>query len=159
MKLLQLSVLAAAAIASTATFALNCPTQLHQNAKGFWYSQQKPGWQSKITTPKKVRLSAKDFAGVVYSQKQDRLACVYKASNGSWVALVSNLFGAVQINKADKDDAGKASAWRFNQANSLYSCGQPNVKRLSKCNFEFKPKAKTQKKHVKANTKKSKHRS
>ena len=119
------------------TFAATCPTQFQQHQNGFWYSQQKPSWKSVIKTPKNITLSAKDFGGVVYSVKHSMLACIYKASNGNWIPLVSKPDKKIKIDLTAKDDNGKATAWRFNPKKKDFACGAPFVKNLKGCQFKL----------------------
>lgn len=115
-----------------------CPTNLKQDDNGYWYSTEKPGWYSRISTPKDVTLSAKNFGAVVFSPTRQRLACVYKASNNSWIALVSNLYADIEINKQTMDDTGNGPAWKWNVDHKDYSCGIPHTSDINKCSFRFK---------------------
>ncbi|MCH9644942.1 MAG: hypothetical protein K0U29_08475 [Gammaproteobacteria bacterium] len=118
-----------AGLISTASFAATCPTQLIQDHKGYWLSHEKPGWKSFRVTKHNVSVKVKNFAGAVYSQQRNRMACVYRASDGYFIALVSH-------KKAKIKPTGKN--WRFNKSHGDYACGQPKVKNISGCQFNLK---------------------
>lgn len=120
-----------------AVLAYTCPTNLKQNSEGYWYSQEKPGWKSHKPTDRDVTISATDFGGVVYSPTRHRLACVYKASDGKWVALVSAVHKNIVIDKQIKDSANNSAAWKFNQQYKDFACGQPSVTNIEGCPFTF----------------------
>ena len=128
---------------SSNVLANTCPTNLTQDEKGFWHSSEQPGWKSHIATPKDVTVDPKNFGGVVYSPKRQRLACVYRASNNKWIALVSDAHQGIKIDQNGKDDSGKAPAWVFSQKHSDYACGRPRVSDLSKCQFTFDDNSQT----------------
>ena len=114
-----------------------CPTKLARDSNGYWYSDSKPGWKSHKPMPEGVTLKAVNFGGVVYSPERHRIACVYKASNGKWVALVSNVHHGILIDKKAMDDSGEKPAWQFSKKHKDYACGQPNVTRIQGCPFEL----------------------
>ena len=58
---------------TSSAFAYTCPMNIKREQNGFWYSNEKPGWKSHKSTPPNVTLSAKDFGGVVYSPKRNRI--------------------------------------------------------------------------------------
>lgn len=124
------------ALAGTA-FGDSCPTDLKQNEKGYWYSDSKPGWKSHKTTGTDVTLSADHFGGVIYSPKRKRVACVYKASNGQWIALVSNVHHGIVIDKQALNDSGHGPAWQYNKKHDDYACGYPNVTHIDGCQFDL----------------------
>lgn len=124
---------------SFSALAATCPTNIQHNDKGYWYSKEQPGWKSVRASKDKLQIDAKDFAGIVYSPKQDRLACVYKTKKG-WIALVSNVFGSVKIDSSIKDDSGRSPAWRYDKKHKDYTCGMPYVNDISKCQFSFQIK-------------------
>jgi len=100
-------------------------------------NQVGPGWKSHIPTPTDVKIDSKNFGGVVYSPKRKRLACVYRASNNKWVALVSQLHHSIQIDEKTKDDSGTSPAWQFSKKHNDYACGRPRVTELDKCQFKL----------------------
>ena len=114
-----------------ATKPHSCPSNIEQNNKGYWVSNDPPEWKSHRPTTKDVTLSAKKFGGVVYSPKKKRLACVYKASNKKWVALLSSVYHPV-----NEDDL-IGSAWQYNQKHKDYVCGKPKHS-LKDCLFNIK---------------------
>lgn len=122
---------------SAAGFADTCPTELKQDSQGYWFSDVKPGWKSHKPTPDNVTLDANDFGGVVYSPKRNRMACVYKASDGKWVALVSNIHHGIVIDKKAVDDSGKEPAWQYSSKHEDYACGQPSVMNVQGCQFQL----------------------
>ena len=122
---------------SSTVVADTCPTKLERDHNGYWYSDAKPGWRSHKPTPEGVTLSAENFGGVVYSPERRRMACVYKASNGKWIALVSNIHHGILIDKKAMDDAGKNPAWQFSKQHQDYACGQPTVKNITGCQFQL----------------------
>ena len=121
----------------TSAIAATCPTQLTQDAEGYWKSDQTPGWRSHKPTPKNVTISPNDFGGVVYSPSKKRLACVYKGTDGKWVALVSNVSSKVKIDKHAPADVGGGSAWKYNKRHNDYACGKPTVTSIASCPFEL----------------------
>jgi len=122
---------------TVSAFAATCPTDLQRNHNGFWFSDTKPGWKSHRATKNGITVSSDNFGGVVYSPKRNRMACVYKASNGKWVALVSNMHQGINIDKAAADDKGKGPAWRYSSKHKDYACGRPTVTRISGCSFQL----------------------
>lgn len=122
---------------SSVVLADTCPTELKRDQNGIWYSKAKPGWKSHKAIPDGVTVSAKNFGGVVYSPKRHRLACVYKGSDGKWVALVSNVHHGIVIDKKAKDDAGTGPAWQYNKKYQDYACGQPKVTDIKSCQFQL----------------------
>lgn len=108
----------------------HCPTTITQDSKGFWTSNEAPGWKSTNGKPG-VTLSAKDFGGVVYSPEKKRIACVYKDSTGEWVVLLSSIDHVFE--KADL----KGSTWEFNDKYKDYECGTPKST-LKDCEFTVK---------------------
>lgn len=122
---------------SSTILSSTCPIELKRGQDGYWYSDEKPGWKSHKTTPDDVTVSPNDFGGVVYSPQRHRLACVYKASDGKWLALVSNAHHGVVIDKKATDDLGTNSAWVFSKKHRDYACGHPTVKNIKGCPFEL----------------------
>jgi len=122
---------------TASAFADTCPTDLKRNHSGYWYSDTKPGWKSHRTTKNGVLLSSDNFGGIVYSPRRKRLACVYKASNGKWIALVSNVHHGIVYDKRAMDSSGKGPAWKYNSKHKDYACGRPSVNRLSGCTFQL----------------------
>ena len=117
-------------------FAGHCPKNLHQDDKGYWTSNDQPGWKSHRPTSPTVTLEAKDFGGAVYSPLKKRIACVYKASDGKWVALLSSVYHP--FNQDDlKAQEGKNSPWEYNQQHKDWVCGTPKHK-LEDCQFDIK---------------------
>lgn len=139
--LLTSGIICSIALSSTA-LANTCPIELKRNHNGYWYSDTKPGWKSHRTTKVGVTLSADNFGGIVYSPKRHRMACVYKASNGKWIALVSNLHRGIVIDKSTMDNSGKKAAWKYSIKHKDYACGQPSVTKISKCSFQLEKKKK-----------------
>jgi hypothetical protein len=119
------------------SYALTCPKELLQDEQGHWYSYAKPGWKSPKPTPKGVSVKATDdsFGGVIYSPKHQRLACVYRASNGKWLAVVSDRDDKISVDKQAIDDTGKNPAWRFSDKYKDYACGRPYSKKIDTCKF------------------------
>ena len=115
-----------------------CPTKLTHKANGFLVSKARPGWKSHKKIPAGVTISAKNFGGVVYSPQRKRLACVYRASNKEWVALVSERNFGISIDKEAKDSSGKNAAWQFSKKHGDYACGRPAVKGIADCKFTVK---------------------
>lgn len=130
------SVAVGLALSGTA-LADTCPTSLQQDHNGYWYSKSKPGWKSHKTTPSGVTVTASNFGGVVYSPKRKRIACVYKASNGKWVALVSNVHHGIVINKKAMNDSQQGPAWQFSTKHKDYACGYPSVTHIKGCKFHL----------------------
>ncbi len=122
------SIPAAIACATTAV-AGQCPTALHQNSKGYWTSNDSPGWKSIKPTERSDTLAAKNFGGAVYSPAKKRIACVYKSKSGKWVALLSNL-----THPLNEDDLNM-KVWKHVQKHNVYVCGTPKYK-LKDCTFE-----------------------
>ena len=122
---------------TTSAFAETCPTKLQRDAKGFWSSDSKPGWKSHRATKEGITVETKKFGGVVYSPKRHRLACVFKASNGKWIALVSDVHKGIIINKDSLDVKDKAPAWKFSKKHQDYACGRPSVSKIERCSFKL----------------------
>ncbi|MCB1826806.1 MAG: hypothetical protein KDH94_00175 [Coxiellaceae bacterium] len=131
------SSVAAGLILSSTAFADTCPTDLKKDDDGYWYSDTKPGWKSHKTTPDGVTVSSSNFGGVVYSPSRNRMACVYKASDGKWVALVSNVHHGIVIDKKATDDSGNGPAWQFSTKHKDYACGHPTVTNIQGCQFQL----------------------
>ncbi len=127
---------------STSTFAANCPVNINQNTKGYWLSQDEPGWTSAETTPTHIKLLTEHFGGVVFSPKLARLACVYQTTAGQWRALVSNQHSGIHIDQNATDNKGN-KVWQWSNEHQDYSCGQPLVKSSSGCPFSISPSHKT----------------
>ena len=121
----------------TAAVADTCPTDLKRNHSGYWYSDTKPGWKSHRKIKHGVTVKSDDFGGIVYSPKRKRMACVYRASNGKWVALVSKVHHGITIDKNAKTDNGKKHAWKYSKKHKDYACGRPDVVRVSGCSFQL----------------------
>lgn len=117
--------------------AATCPKEVHQDDEGYWYSKQSPGWRSFNKTAKGVTLNVDYFGGVVYSPRHRRMACVFKTSDGRWLALVSQQRNDFRIDKQAMDDSGTQAAWQWNQQHRDYSCGRPTVTDPKNCPFEF----------------------
>jgi hypothetical protein len=111
-------------------FADTCPTNISQDSKGFWTSNEAPGWKSTEGKPG-VTLDIKDFGGVVYSPEKKRIACVYKDSTGEWVVLLSSVDHAFE-----KEDL-QGTAWEYNDKYKDYECGTPKSA-LKDCVFNVK---------------------
>lgn len=112
-----------------------CPTQIKQDTQGYWYSEQKPGWRSHVYTSTDIKLDTHYFGGVVFSPKQQRMACVYKATNGRWLAIVSDSYDGFKIDKQAVDESGAKAAWQYSDQHSDFSCGRPSVTKLTGCPF------------------------
>jgi len=119
------------------SYSTTCPQTFKQDPKGFWYSSDSPGWKSHKPTHPDVSIHADHFGGVVYSPKKERLACVYKASDGKWIALVSNIHPQISIDKQATDNSGVKPAWKYNPTHKDYSCGLPSVNKISQCSFQL----------------------
>jgi len=113
------------------SFANHCPSKLHQDSKGYWTSNDEPGWKSVKPTASHVTLEPNNFGGAIYSPKQRRMACVYKSSEGKWIALVSN------INHPFNQDDLNMEVWTHAKKQNIYICGTPKYK-LKDCTFEVK---------------------
>lgn len=121
---------------SLSSFAATCPTELkHDSANNTWYSTASPGWRSHRTTTPDVKLDPKNFGGAVYSPARQRIACVYKSSEGRWIALVSNRHEGFRIDKQAVDESGKRAAWQYNKQHDDFACGLPSVTKVSGCPF------------------------
>lgn len=116
-------------------FGDTCPTQLHQEYDGHWVSTQAPGWKTAGTTGLHTLINTNDFGGAVYSPTQKRLACVYRRSDGFWIALISHTHKGFQIDKHALDDARSATAWHFDKKHHDYTCGRPTVTKIKNCLF------------------------
>lgn len=127
---LAFSVPAAITFAATAV-ADHCPTSLHHNHKGYWTSNDSPGWKSIKPTKHGDTLAAKNFGGAVYSPLKKRIACVYKSKSGQWIALLSSLSHPI-----NEDDLNM-KVWKYMQKNNFYLCGTPRYK-LKDCTFKIK---------------------
>lgn len=132
----SVGLLITAAFSISAT-AATCPTKLTQDSNGYWLSKAAPGWKSHKATPRGVTLSTKNFGGVVYSPARNRLACVYRASNKKWVAVISNMNKNIKIDKNAVDASGKKAAWKFSTKHKDYACGQPSVQKIETCQFSL----------------------
>lgn len=119
-----------AGIFAIPALAETCPTHISQDSKGYWTSNDGPGWKS-TEAKTGVTLEAQDFGGVVYSPEKKRFACVYKDSTGTWVALLSSVDHAFE-----KEDL-KGEAWEYNEQYKDHECGTPKSK-LQDCEFDFK---------------------
>ncbi len=104
---------------SVQSLATLCPTHFNHDQNGYWTSNEHPGWKSHRPTNANVTLDPKDFGGAVYSPQKKRIACVYKASDGNWVALLSSIYHPFN----EDDLTGKG--WEFSQEHKDYICGQP----------------------------------
>lgn len=125
---------------SGTAFTYTCPTSFKQESDGFWYSQEKPGWKSHKSTSPGITIKTTDFGGVVYSPSRHRLACVYKASDNQWIALVSSMHEGIMIDKQVKDEKGNGLAWRYSEKHKDYACGKPLVSNIDGCPFTFEDK-------------------
>ncbi len=114
-----------------------CPVHLKRDYRGYWYSNNKPGWRSYRSTIEGVVINTNHFGGVVYSPKRHRIACVYKASNGKWLALISNEYKPIIIDQKAMDYSGHHSRWQFDKKYKDYVCGQPTVKHIKECSFQL----------------------
>lgn len=124
-------------VLSMTASAKTCPTDLKKDHQGYWYSDSAPGWKSHKPTHGDVIIDPNNFGGAVYSPQRNRIACVYKASNGKWMALVSNIHNKITIDKQTADSSGSRAAWKYNPTHKDYACGLPSVKKLSKCRFDL----------------------
>lgn len=122
---------------ATTAMAATCPTELQRNADGYWMSSQAPGWKSHKKTAPGVTINAKNFGGVVYSPKRQRLACVYRTSDDKWLSLVSERHTGISINRKSMDKTGNKPAWKFSEKHGDYACGTPSVMKISGCEFNF----------------------
>ena len=136
-KTLLTSVLLSTFGLSTLSIANTCPTELKRDHEGYWYSDEKPGWKAHKKTPDGVTIKVADFGGVVYSPQRHRMACVYKASDGKWVALVSSPHNGILINKKATNDPGNGPAWEFSKQHKDYACGHPTVTDIKGCEFQL----------------------
>jgi len=134
LKGMLLSCLTLVAIGSSAA---TCPTKVERNDEGYWESEQAPGWRSFHKTAEGVSLDVSYFGGVVFSPRHRRMACVYKTSDGQWLALVSEQRNNFRIDKQAMDDSGTRAAWVWNDQHQDYSCGRPHVSDPKRCTFEF----------------------
>ncbi len=116
---------------SASALAVTCPTALHQDSNGYWTSNDTPGWKSHRPTDKNITLESKNFGGAVYSPQKKRIACVYKGSDGNWVALLSSVY-----HPFNEDDL-KGTGWEFSQQHKDYVCGQPKSG-INDCGFNVK---------------------
>lgn len=128
------STLALISICSMA-FAHSCPTQLIREYDGHWVSHQAPGWKSAQRTPPGTSINTKDFGGAVFSPSQKRIACVYRATNGYWVTLISHTHKGFQVNQHQLNDAHNATAWQWNRDHQDFNCGKPAVAKRKNCQF------------------------
>lgn len=110
--------------------AATCPANLQQDSKGYWTSNDPPGWKSYRPTGSNVAVDAKHFGGAVYSPTKKRIACVYKGSDGKWVVLLSSVYYPFS-----KDDL--SSAWEYNPKHKDHICGEPK-QTLKDCKFDVK---------------------
>jgi len=117
--------------------AETCPVHLKRNYKGYWYSNNKPGWRSYRSTIEGISVNTHHFGGVVYSPKRHRLACVYKASDRKWLALISNKYKPIVIDKKAMDYSGHHFRWQFNKKYKDYVCGQPITTHIEECSFQL----------------------
>ncbi|WP_423063665.1 hypothetical protein [Candidiatus Paracoxiella cheracis] len=113
---------------TAASFAGQCPSNLHQDSEGYWTSNDTPGWKSVKPTDTKVTVESKNFGGAIYSPTQKRIACVYKGSDGQWVALISN------VDHPFNEDNLNLKVWTFVNKHNIYICGTPKYK-LDECTF------------------------
>ncbi len=118
--------------ASTYTFADTCPTQLIKEHDGHWVSHQKPGWRSSEKTEHGTQINVKDFGGALYSPKEKRLVCVYRSTQGFWIAMISNTPDSVQI-----QNNMHHHAWHWDKKHHDYTCGRPNIIDPRNCQFKL----------------------
>ena len=120
---------------SVLALADSCPTQLIKNHEGFWVSQQAPGWKSSEHTSQNTIINTNDFGGALYSPKDKRVACVFRTSQGYWVALVSHVHKGLQIDRHMLDDAHQHRAWKWDPKHKDFVCGRPTVSKVKNCKF------------------------
>ncbi|PHQ81141.1 MAG: hypothetical protein COB66_02945 [Coxiella sp. (in: Bacteria)] len=123
------------AILSTTALATTCPTTMIREHDGYWVSQQTPGWKSSEQTGFKTTLNVNDFGGAIYAPAQNRMACVYRSSDGYWVALISHTHKRMHVNRHALNTARTHTAWQWDKKHKDYACGRPNVTKLSQCTF------------------------
>jgi len=129
-KLISISTLTALLCTSSLCLASHsCPDKLFQGREGFWYAYSKPGWKSTIKTKLGVTVLSQDFAGAIFSPKNQKVACVYKTSQGKWLTMVSGQHHSFSIQNQKN--------WRLDKKHHDYICGKPHVKAMSDCRFVF----------------------
>jgi hypothetical protein len=116
----------------SSAWAATCPTELMQQHQGYWLSHQQPGWKSNSPTEHNISVNSEQFTGVVYSPKRQRLACVYRTSDGKFLALISNKHRTIKINTG-----AEQAVWHYHKDKKDYSCGKPGVKKISGCTFQL----------------------
>jgi hypothetical protein len=122
------------ALSMPLAMASTCPTELLQQHQGRWVSHAPPGWLSNTSTEHGMQVDPNNFEGVVYSPKQQRLACVYKVSNGALIAMISNKDKKLKLTYV----AGKKhQPWHYHKNKNDYSCGKPQINKISGCHFKL----------------------
>ncbi|OGO90994.1 MAG: hypothetical protein A3F41_05090 [Coxiella sp. RIFCSPHIGHO2_12_FULL_44_14] len=115
----------------TTAWAGQCPTTMQQDGQKYWVSNDPPGWKSHKPTAKDITLTSDRFGGVVYSPEKKRIACVYKGSDGQWIALLSDVY-----HPFNEDDL-QGKTWEYSPEHKDYVCGQPEHA-LEECQFDVK---------------------
>ncbi|AAO90271.2 hypothetical protein [Coxiella burnetii] len=116
---------------STAILAANCPKNMQKDAKGYWTSNEPPGWKSYRPSESDSTLEPKDFGGAVYSPAKKRIACAYKTTNNKWAILLSSVYYPFEASDL------KSTTWKYNPQHKDYICGSPK-QTLDTCQFEIK---------------------
>ena len=121
----RLTVMGSLLLALANSQAATCPTALYQDQMGFWYAYSMPGWKSMIKTKLNIKVDPTDFAGAIYSPKYQKMTCVYKTSQGKWLAMISEKQYSFSLNNNWKPDPKKND----------FICGRPDVEKLEDCQF------------------------